>query len=491
MTKVFNWRQVVRTFGLLLLIETFFMLVSTAVSVCYGGYDTKYLLISSGITAFVALCCLMLSGFKIQRQIGTREGYLIVAVVWVIFSFFGMLPFYLSGAIEGVADAFFETMSGFTTTGASILNDIESLPHGLLFWRSLIQWVGGMGIVLLFIAFLPMLGASVQLYTAEVPGLTCDRIQPRLRDTARSLWLLYFTVTFVQAVLLYVFGMDAFDAVCHSLTTMATGGYSTKQDSIAYWDSAAIHYIIIVFMFIAGTNFTLNYALFVKGKVKSYLKDEEFRIYGMLVLLATISIAIIITVSYTDVYTFEVIERNFRDSLFQVVSIVTTTGYATADYMQWAPVTWVIISLLMLVGASAGSTSGGMKIIRLNVIVKNVLYEFKRLIHPRAIVPVKVNSRNMSDKTVSNIHAFIVIYVFCLCMGIIILMLEGLSAMEALGAALTCISNVGPGFGEQGPAGNFAMLPDASKWFLSFLMLIGRLELFTILLLFYPPFWKK
>ncbi len=490
MTKVFNWRQVFKVMGLLIMIECLFMIISMVVAYCYGGSDGKAFLYSVLIAFGVGLVCLLIGG-RGEKKVGTREGYLIVGVVWIVFSIFGMLPFYISGAIPSLADAYFETMSGFTTTGASILNDIEALPHGLLFWRSLIQWLGGMGIVVLFIAVLPMLGSGAQLYAAEVPGPSYDRIKPRLKDTAQRLWLLYLAFTVAEAILLYAFGMGIFDAVCHSLTTMATGGYSTKQASIAHWDSPAIHYIVTFFMFLAGTNFTINYMVFVNRKFKRLKEDDEFRRYVLIIALATLFIATVLTLSHTEVISFEAIEKNFRDSLFQVVSIVTTTGYATADYMQWAPVIWVVVSLLMLVGASAGSTSGGMKIIRLNVLFKNVFHEFKRLIHPRAVVPVCVNKKVMPENFINNIHAFIVVYVACLCLGIIVLMLDGMPAMESIGASLTCISNVGPGFGEQGPAGNFAMMPDFAKWFLSFLMLIGRLELFTILLLFYPSFWKK
>ncbi len=490
MTKAFNWRQVVKIFGFLLLLESFCMFIATLVALLYGGYDAPFFIRSIAITAFSACICLMIGG-RHSSQLGVREGYLIVGFVWVIFSFFGMLPFYLSGAIPSVADAFFETMSGFTTTGASILNDIESLPHGILFWRSLIQWLGGMGIVVLFLAVLPMLGSGIQLYAAEVPGPSKEKIQPRVKDTARRLWGIYLALTLVEALLLYIFGMGIFDAICHSFTTMATGGYSTKQASIAHWDSPAIHYIIIIFMFIAGTNFSLTYMAVVQKKFSKMFKDDEFKKYAMLVAVATIIITVIITIYNTENITATTLERNFRDSLFQTVSIITTTGFATADYMLWKPVLWVLISMLMLTGASAGSTSGGVKIIRFVVIIKNIFYEFKRLIHPRAIIPVKINKHVVRDNYINNIHAFVSIYIACLCIGIIVLMFDGLPMLESIGAALTCISNVGPGFGAQGPSGNFYMLPDFAKWFMSFLMLLGRLELFTILLLFYPSFWKK
>ncbi|MGN0186691.1 MAG: TrkH family potassium uptake protein [Paludibacteraceae bacterium] len=489
MTKTFNYRLVFRILGLLLFTETFFLLLAAVVALGYGETDFLPLLESAGITALGSLLG-YLAGYRAPRQLGVREGYCIVAVVWVFFSLFGMLPFLLNGSILTPTDAFFETMSGFTTTGASILTNIEALPHGLLFWRSLIQWLGGMGIVVLSLAVLPFLGGNMQLFMAEVPGPTYDKLQPRITNTARQLWGLYVILTGLEAIVLYIGGMPLFDAICHALTTMATGGYSTKQDSIAYWDSPFIQYTIIVFMILAGTNFALLYWAFIKRRFDKLWHDEELRTYLLTIAAFTLTITLGLVV-YKGVHSITEFEKTFRESLFQVVSIITTTGFSTTDYMLWKPVVWALLLLLMLSGGSAGSTSGGLKIIRLLLVCKNGYYEMKRLIHPKAILPVRINQHVVPENTISNIHAFTVIYVGIIIISTFVVALSGMSLGESFGAALTAISNVGPGIGSCGPAGNFADIPTFAKWFLAFVMLIGRLELFTVLVLFSPTFWKK
>ena len=489
MLKAINWRQITRVLGLLVLTESFFMLIAAGVGALYGDENVGAILDSALITAVVGTLSALIGG-KPKRQYGIREGYIIVGLVWIVFSFFGMLPFLISGGIPDVTNAFFETMSGFTTTGASILTDIEAMSHGLLFWRSIIQWLGGMGIVVLSLAILPLFGAGMQLYQAEVPGPTYDRLQPRIKDTARRLWGIYLIFTVVEAILLKVAGMDLFDAICHSLTTMATGGYSTKQDSIAFWSSPWIHYIIIFFMLLAGTNFSLLYMIMVKRNFKRIASDDEFRIYISLILIFTLIITFGLAVS-SDATGLGAVESEFRTSLFQVVSIITTTGFATTDFMLWKPILWMLLLVIMFTGASAGSTSGGVKLIRIVVVAKNMFYEFRRLIHPKAIMPVRVNKHVVSEKIINNIHAFVTVYVFVLIVSTLVLILSGMDVMESFSAALTSISNVGPGLGKIGPAGNFADIPTFSKWFLAFLMLVGRLEFFTILLIFSPAFWRK
>lgn len=489
MTKTFNYRLVFRILGLLLCTETFFLLLAAGVALIYGESDLLPLFESAGITALGGLLG-YLAGLRAPRQLGVREGYCIVAVVWVFFSLFGMLPFLLNGSILSPTDAFFETMSGFTTTGASVLTDIEALPHGLLFWRSLIQWLGGMGIVVLSLAVLPFLGGNMQLFMAEVPGPTYDKLQPRIKNTARQLWGLYVVLTGIEAIMLYIGGMSAFDAVCHALTTMATGGYSTKQASIAYWDSPFIQYTIILFMVLAGTNFALLYWAFIKRRFDKLWHDEELRTYLLTIAAFTIAITLGL-VMYKGVHSAADFESTFRESLFQVVSIITTTGFSTADFMLWKPVVWALLLLLMLSGGSAGSTSGGLKIIRLLLVCKNGYYEMKRLIHPKAILPVRINQHVVPENTISNIHAFTVIYVGIIIISTFVVALSGMPLGESFGATLTAISNVGPGIGSCGPAGSFAALPTFTKWFLAFIMLIGRLELFTVLVLFSPTFWKK
>jgi len=480
-----NFNIIFRVLGSLLFIEAFFLMLALLVSFIYGEDDKIAFLITIGIAAFIGLISRLLTSSS-KKEIGKREGFIIVSFVWVVFSFVGSLPFILSGYIPNLTNAFFETMSGFTTTGSSILNDIETLPHGLLFWRSIIQWMGGMGIIVLSLAILPILGiGGMQLFSAEVPGPVPDKLHPRVTETAKRLWLIYVVFTIAETILLLFGGMDLFDAVNHSFTTMATGGYSTKQASIAHWDSAYIQYVIILFMFIAGTNFTLAYFGF-KLKFKKIINNEEFRYYfGFILLISLVSTIVLYNTSNLG------IEKSFRDSLFQVVSLITTTGYATADYLKWFPFIITILFVSMFFGGSAGSTGGGIKFMRIVLLMKNSVAEFKRLIHPHAIIPVRFNHSTVKPQIITNILAFIVLYVSIFVGGTIIMSAIGLDLESAMGAVITSLGNVGPGLGEQGPAGNFYNVPAIGKWFLSFLMLVGRLELFTVLILFSPSFWKK
>lgn len=480
-----NKKIIIQVMGLLLLIEGFFLGISSLVSLFYGQYDFSAL-ITTSLICFSAGITLWFITKNANKNIGKREGYIIVSFVWVIFSLFGALPFVISGAIPSYTDAFFETMSGFTTTGASILNDIEAMPFGLLFWRSLTQWLGGMGIIVLSIAILPMFGiGGMQLFVAEVPGPTPDKLHPRIKETAKRLWGIYMLFTIIEIILLKIGGMNWFDAINHSFTTMATGGYSTKQASVAHFDSPFIHYVIIVFMFIAGTNFTLSYfALHLKfGKV---FKNEEFRYYLGFVILFTIIIAA--SLWFYGGYN---IEQSFRDSLFQVVSIITTTGFATADYLQWMPFTIVMIFALMFFGGSAGSTGGSIKIVRITLLLKNSYQELKRIIHPNAIIPVRINGKSVPPQIISNILAFVVFYMLISIGSTIVIASLGYDVESSLGAVAATLGNIGPGIGRVGPIENYAHIPDFGKWFLSFLMLIGRLELFTVIVLFSSAFWKK
>lgn len=480
-----NKKIIIQVMGLLLLIEGFFLGISALVSLYYKEYDLFGILITAGICIVTGLVLQLLTR-NADKNIGKREGYIIVSLVWVIFSAFGALPFVISGAIPSYTDAFFETISGFTTTGASILNDIEAVPHGLLFWRSLTQWLGGMGIIVLSIAILPIFGiGGMQLFVAEVPGPTPDKLHPRIKETAKRLWGIYIIFTFAEVILLKIGGMTWFDAVNHSFTTMATGGYSTKQASIAHFDSPFIHYVITLFMFLAGTNFTLSYfALHLKfGKV---FKNEEFRFY----LGFTIFFTAAITISLWHFHNFTA-EQSFRESLFQVVSIMTTTGFATADYLMWKPFVIVAIFALMFFGGSAGSTGGSMKIVRVALLLKNSYQELKRIIHPNAIIPVRMNGKSVPPQIISNILAFVVFYMLISIVSTIIMSAFGYDLDTSLGAVAATLGNIGPGIGQVGPVENYAHIPDFGKWFLSFLMLIGRLELFTVIVLFSPSFWKK
>ena len=489
MTKAFNWQQVIRILGVLLMVEALFMAIAAIVAYIYEENDFVAIVESAILTIGAGIGGVLLGGSN-TKHIGTREGYLVVGLVWIVFSIFGMLPFRLSHYIPNLTDAFFETMSGFTTTGATILTDIEALPHGLLFWRSMMQWLGGMGIVVLSLAILPMFGAGMQLFAAEVPGITYDKLQPKITDTARRLWELYTLLTIICAILLYLGGMDIFDAICHSLTTLASGGYSTKNASIAYWSSPAIHYIIIFFMILAGTNFSLLYGALIRRQGKRLIQDEEFRTYtySIIGISLVISIGLLYTRSFEG---FSTIEKSFRDALFQTIATITTTGFSTSDYMAWHPILWLIILLAIPMGGTAGSTSGGIKTIRLHIMTKNILYEFKRVMHPKAILPVRVNRRLVSENTLSNTYVFLSIFLIITIASSIILILCGISPSEAFGCSLASIANVGPALGGFGPSETYAVLPDFAKWVLSIVMLIGRLELFTILILFLPSFWRK
>lgn len=441
--------------------------------------------LQSGLITLVVGGLSYLFSRGVQKDLGKREGYIIVSLVWVVFSIFGCLPYLFSGAIPSVTNAFFETMSGFTTTGSSVLNNIEELPHGILFWRSLTQWMGGMGIIVMFLAILPTLGiGGRELFVAEVPGPAPDKLTPRIRETARNLWGLYMLFTLAETIMLYFGGMTFFDALNHSLTTMATGGYSTKQASVGFYTSAYLQYVIIFFMFVAGTNFTLSYA-FITGKMTKVFKDQEFRFYAIVVVLFSTMIAL-------GLYAAGNIpgEQAFRDALFTVVSIITTTGYATVDYLLWSPFLGMLVFVLFFVGGSAGSTGGGVKVVRILLLFKNSFYELKRLVHPNAVIPIRYNRHVVDQRTVTNILAFFVFYILIFMISSILMSLWTPDIYSAFSAVATTLGNIGPGFGEIGPMENFYKLPSLAKWFLSFLMLLGRLELFTVLILFSPSFWK-
>jgi trk system potassium uptake protein TrkH len=481
--RLINIKVVTNIVGNLIMISGALMSLTIPVSFYYKGHDITSNILATAITLFAGLFLKLSTHSHRNDELKKRDGYLIVALGWVAMTLFGTLPYVLSGAIPNYTDAYFETISGLTTTGASILNDIESLPKGVLFWRSMTQWIGGMGIIVLTIAILPLLGVGgMELFASESPGPTKDKIHPRIKETAKRLWFIYFSLTIAQCILLMFAGMDFYDAINHSLTTMSTGGFSTKQSSIGYFTSPAIQYIIIFFMFLAGTNFTLLYFGF-KFKFKKFWENDEFKWY----LAAILGLcALIIPIVYNDNF-----EESFRSVLFQVVSIVTTTGYATTDFTTWGSFITFLFFLLLFTGASAGSTSGGMKLVRIVLLMKNGFLEFKRKLHPNAIVPVNLNGKAVSSKIIYNLLAFVFFYLFMFVLGSIALTFLGMSFMEAISAAATAIGNVGPGIGELGPSRNFYNLPPTAKWVLAFLMLMGRLELFTIAILFTPYFWKR
>lgn len=460
------------------------MFLPFGVSIYFGEGDMAALGITALISILVGALAYLLTK-KSDKSIGKREGFIIVSLVWVVFSLFGALPFVISGYIPSYTNAFFETISGFTTTGASILNDVEALPHGLLFWRSMTQWLGGMGIIVLSLAILPIFRiGGMQLFVAEVPGPTPDKFHPRVKETAKRLWGIYVFFTLAEIILLYFGGISLFDSVCHGFTTMATGGYSTKQASIAEF-SPYVQYVITLFMFLAGTNFALSY-YGLHFKFNKVFKNEEFRFYSFFIVGFTIIIAFFLW--HGDQLG---IEESFRHAVFQVVSITTTTGYVTTDYLQWIPFLWVIIFMLMFLGGSAGSTGGSIKIVRIALLIKNSGLELKRLVHPNAVVPIRLNKKSIDPQIITNILAFVITYLTITVISTIVMSAMGYDLNSSLGAVAASLGNIGPGIGAVGPVENYSHIPDFGKWFLSFLMLLGRLELFTVLILFSPAFWKR
>lgn len=488
--------------GVLMLFNGGFMLLSALVGLLYKDSAFKGIAIAGVVTIIFGV--LMRYATKdFTKQIKKKEGYLIVTLGWIFLTLTGTFPYLFTQTIPTFTNAFFETMSGYTTTGASILNNIESMPKGILFWRSMTHWIGGMGIIVLAIAILPLLGiGGMQLFAAEAPGPSADKLHPRITDTAKRLWYIYLGFTLIQAVLLKIAGMTIFDAINHAMCTLSTGGFSTKNTSIAYWnDNPLIQYIIIIFMFIAGTNFVLSYFA-LKGKISKVLYDEEFKYYSILVVGATIIASVIVyyfanvSIAPTKIQLIAhpmvlgQVESSFRHALFQVIAIVTTTGFITADFTIWTPFLTIMFFILMFFGASAGSTAGGVKIVRHVIMVKNSILEFKRTIHPHAIIPVRFNNKSVTKEIVFNIMAFFILYMVSFGIGAAVFSFMGLDFATSLGTAASSLGNVGPSFGALSPVNNYDSLPSAGKWWSAFLMLLGRLELFTVLIILTPYFWK-
>ena len=411
----------------------------------------------------------------------------------------GTLPYLFTESIPSFTNAFFETMSGYTTTGATILHDIEAVPKGVLFWRSLTHWIGGMGIIVLAIAILPLLGiGGMQLFAAEAPGPSTDKLHPRITDTAKRLWLIYFGYTAAETLFLKLAGMSFFDAINHSMATLSTGGFSTKNASVAHWNGQPIiQYIIILFMFLAGTNFVLSYFAF-KGKVQKIIHDEEFKLYFKFIFIFT-AIAALIIYFRTDITVSTIDhplvwgkgEGAIRHALFQVLTVVTTTGFITADYTTWTPFLMVFFFGLMFLGGSAGSTSGGVKVVRHLLMIKNGFIEFKRTLHPNAILPVRYNTKAVSGNIVFNILAFFILYMLSFIIGALVFSMFKIDFQSSIGLSASSLGNIGPALGHFGPVNNYAFLPPLAKWWSAFLMLIGRLELFTVLILLTPFFWRN
>ena len=474
------------------------MLLATLVSWFYQDGVTLEISTAALITLFIGTL-FMFSTRGHSKEVKIREGYIIVTFGWIFMALSGALPYVISESIPRFTNAFFETMSGYTTTGASILNDIESIPKGILFWRSLTHWIGGMGIIVLAIAILPLLGiGGMQLFTAESPGPSADKLKPRIRDTAKRLWLIYVSYTLTETILLWVAGMTFFDAINHAFSTLSTGGFSTKNASLAYWnDNPAIQYIVIFFMLLAGSNFVLSYFAF-KGKISKVLHDDEFKWYIIFIAGFTV-IASLIVYFEADVSISSIDhpmvwgegESAFRHSLFQVLAVITTTGFVSADYTMWTPFLTILFFGLFFLGGSAGSTAGGVKVMRHIIMIKNGITEFKRTLHPNAILPVRFNGKSISKEIVFNILGFFILYMLSFIIGAVVLASLGLDFETAIGGAASSLGNIGPAFGGLSPVNNFDMLPDFGKWWTAFLMLIGRLELFTVLIILTPFFWRN
>ena len=494
----FNLKIILYVIGILLAFNGGLMLLAALIS----------FLMKDGVSSEITLCAFIVLGMGASMvlifrnhhtNIQKREGYLIVTIGWLLMAVTGMLPFLTTGSIDSVYDAFFETMSGYTATGSTILTDIESLPAGVLFWRSMMHWIGGMGIIVLAIAILPLLGiGGMQLFSAEAPGPNSDKLHPRITDTAKRLWFIYVAYTIVETLLLYLAGMSLFDAVNHSMSTMASGGFSTKNDSLAHWNHLPwVHYIIIIFMFLAGTNFVLSYFAFT-GKIQKIFQDNEFLTFAKFIFVFSIIVfSVLITQvdldsdSFHHPQVFGKIESSLRHSVFQVLAIVTTTGFVTADYTSWNSFLTVFFFGLMFLGGSAGSTSGGIKVVRHLLMIKSGVLEFKRALHPNAIIQPRFNGKVISQEIIGNILGFFILYMLSFIIGSLVFGFMGLDFESAIGVAASSLGNVGPAIGDFGPASNFSQLPQVGKLWSSFLMLMGRLELFTVLILLTPYFWKK
>jgi len=423
--------------------------------------------------------------FRSNRQLTLREGFGIVTFGWLGIAVFGALPYLFSGVLTDPVDAFFESMSGFTTTGSTVITDLGPVPESILVWRSLTQWLGGMGIIVLSLAILPVLGiGGMQLFEAEVPGPTADRLRPRIQDTAKLLWGVYFAITAAEVVLLMFGGMSFYQAVCHGFTTMATGGFSTENASIGAWDSTYIHLVITLFMFLAGVNFSLHfYAL--RGRPGNYFKSEEFRFYLGLIATAT---GILFVYNLT---VYDSPATSLRDSAFNAVSIMTTTGYGTADYELWPILSQYVLIALMFVGGCAGSTGGGMKVVRVMLLLKHSVLQVTRLIHPRQVRILKMDRKPVGDDVIQSILGFFALYIGLFLFASLIMAGLGVDLVTSGASVIACLSNIGPGLGEVGPTDNFAGLPELGKIVLAFCMLFGRLEVFTVLVVFFPAFWRK
>jgi trk system potassium uptake protein TrkH len=481
-----NIGLVLNLVGIVLIFSSAFMVLPILVSIIYRGEDLSALSVSFLITLFSGILIYFFTKSQRKVELKHRDGFAVVTISWLIMSLFGSLPYIFSGISPSFTNAYFESMAGFTTTGATVLSNLEDLPKGILLWRSLTQWIGGMGIIVLSIAILPMLGVGgMQLFKAEVPEIGVEKLRPRILDTAKSLWYIYVGLTIVLALLLSICGMSLFDAVCHSFTTMATGGFSTKSASISYFQSGYIDVIITIFMLLAGINFSLHFHA-LRGNLSRFAKSSEFKFYCS---VAAISI-IIVTLSIMASGYSSILDA-LRYASFQVASIMTTTGFTTTDYEVWPVLSQMLLVCLMLFGGMVGSTGGGMKQVRILLMFKQAYRELYYLIHPHAVTTLKLNGKSLPKEILGGIWGFLFLFVFISIFATLCLTSLGVDIMTSVTTVISSMSNVGPAFGDAGPTDNYVTIPLVGKWVLILCMLIGRLEIYTVIVLFMPHFWQK
>ncbi|MBP2690774.1 MAG: TrkH family potassium uptake protein [Muribaculaceae bacterium] len=482
-----NIAQLLRIIGLLMIFEAFFLIIPTLTCVYYGEKDWIPFGGTTILTAVIGI--LMLSRIRPRTgHMSKRDGFLLTALVWIVFSIFGMLPFLTCSTPLSISDAFFESMSGFTTTGASVLDNVSGMSHGILLWRAMMQWIGGMGIILFTLAVVPMLNHSggMQMFNAEVTGITHDKIRPRISQTAKSLWTVYLTLTVILVLLLWAGPMDFFDSICHAFGAISTGGFSTESFGIVAYHSDYVKIVLTIFMFIGGVNFALIYKT-VSGNTRAIRHNDVLRAYVMTIAIYYVLFAITI-ISRGQCNSWQDITIN---PIFQIVSTITSTGYSSVNYEAWGPFVLALMFVLMFTGACAGSTSGGAKIDRMLYLIKNCRNEIYRCIHPNAILSVRINGNVINPDIVSKVIAFLCIYMLLIVAGGLTLSALDVPLIDSFFSAFSCISNTGLGAGVTGYGSSYEILPDAAKWVLSLLMLIGRLEIFTVLLLFTRVFWRK
>jgi len=485
---VVNWNIISKILGSLLFIEAFFMSWCLVMAFSFAEDDTLAFLMSTLLT-FSAAFIFLYFGRNAENALDRRDAYVVVTLAWIVFSFFGMFPFIFHGGILSVTDAFFETMSGFTTTGVTVIDDVESLPHGILFWRSLMQWIGGLGIVFFTIAVLPSLvGGSVKVFAAEATGPIRSKMHPRLSTSAKWIWSIYVLLTISCGLSFWAAGMDWFDATNYAMTTTATGGFSTHNGSTVFFNSKTIEYLSILFQFLAGINFTLLYMSIFKLRVGSLFRNAEFKLYITTIIVATFWIMYLLITRLGYNY-----EPAFRSALFQVVSFMTTTGLSNDNAGYWPHMTWVILMGLMFMGACGGSTTGGFKCVRISMLIKVLRNEFRHILHPNAVLPVKLGDQSIPQGKIVSLLAFFTLYILMLLItGAIVVVGEKVDLINAMTISLSLISNVGAGLDTNiGPQMSWADLSVGMKWICSFLMLVGRLEILTVLVLFTRSFWKE